>query len=300
MKTTIDVTQDLTAIIELADDLLTEAVIKAGDPLMPGGLAMVALAPVASPDEWAETLEAAEHRAQAKELDLPAVEDDDDWEPPLQTLLFWSESWRVEHGYPLSAKPTLASEANFIRWALEWAWENEVHWEDFARDVSKARTRLESIEKAGVRPAFRGAPCLYDECRGKRLIRKTVPCRDENGEKSWRLTDWHCPNCKRQWSEEDYARNVYAAVERTHWLNLNDEAWCTYDRAARHVERPEGTIRSWVSRGEVSVMCSVDTRRTFVLLVDVEARAVEAHARWLRMVWLHPADCKCGQHSDVA
>ena len=295
----IPVAQNLTAIVELSERLEDQAINDANDALMPGGLAMVALAAVANLEAWGNKLDAAERRARAYGLSL-TVDDDDEWEPPLQTLLFWSEDLRRIHDLENEARPTITSEANVIRWALDWLWENEPHFEDFAEDIRKTRNRLENLMLAGARPAFRGAPCMYDECRGKRLIRKTVPTRDEDGNKVWRLTDWHCPKCKRSWSPEDYERNIYAAIERTHWLNLDGEAWATYGRAARHVDRPEGTLRSWVSRGEVGAMCTLEDRRTFVLLGDVSVRDQLARARWLAMPHLHPEGCGCGQHEDAA
>jgi hypothetical protein len=182
-------------------------------------------------------------------------------------------------------RPTEATEANFLRWALDWAWDNEPHWDDFADDVRTAKTRMEGMLTEGERPAFRGVPCLYDECKGARLIRKTVPTRDKKGRKVWRLTDWHCPKCKRSWSEEDYTRNIYAAIQRDKIHVDADDTWCTVDHAAMLVKRPEGTVRSWVSRAEVAAFCTADDRkRTFVLLADVRERdrlAKERHARWL-------------------
>lgn len=276
----ITVAQHLTAIVELSERLEDQAINDANDHLMPGGLAMVALGAVANLEAWSNKLEAAERRALEYGLAL-VIDDDEEWLPPLQTLLFWSEDLRRTHDLETESRPTIASEANVIRWALDWMWENEPHFEDFARDMARARARIENLLTDGNRPAFRGAPCLYDECRGKRLIRKTVPCRDENGEKTYRLTDWHCPNCKRQWSEEDYLRNVYAAVERTHWITLNDESWCTVARAARHVDRPEATIRSWINRAQVRAACVVDdpARRTMVSLIDVVSRDELARQR---------------------
>lgn len=303
MRTTVDVARDLTAIEQLAGALEDEAVHRAAHPLMPGGLAMVALGPVASSATYDAQLDELEELAiayaYAHGLDssdlMPETYEDVNWEPPLQTLLFWSEDWRNQHDRPLvdehghARRPTVATEASFIRWALDWAWDNELHWNDFADDVRAVRSRLESVLYDGVRVVARGAPCLYEECRGARLVRKTVPTRGPNGRKAWRLTDWHCPRCKRSWSEEAYAGNVYAAIERSHWedmagLDGEPEAWCTVDRAARKVDRPEGTIRSWVSRGEVLAACSIRTRRTLVRLADVEARdqlARDRRARWI-------------------
>lgn len=293
------VASDLTAIVQLSEALEANAVANAGNKTMPGGNAMVALAGVASPSAWARQLDALEAAAleTARELGVSVEslwpgsdEQPGDWEPPLQSLLFWSEAWRLEHGYPLRPRPTLLSESTFIRWALPWAWANEPHWSDFAQDVHAARRRLEDELHAGRRPTFRGVPCLYDECRGTRLIRTTVPTRGPQGEKAWRLTDWHCPQCKRSWTEHEYERNIYAAIVRSKVDIVGDDMWCTVDHASTRIGRPEGTIRSWVSRGDVSAACWLDGRHTYVLFSDVEHRHQLALAR--RAKWLAAAAAK--------
>lgn len=282
------VAQHLSAIEDLSCHLESQAIAKANDRELPGGSAMVALAGVANIEAWQNIVDTSLRLAYAYDEEPPEIDDDDTFEPPLQTLCFWSEQLRREHGDEYDKRPTISSEAGYIRFMLNWMWENEPHWDDFVDDIRKARTRLENMLHAGVRVAFRGAPCLYDECKGARLIRKTVPTRDEQGNKAWRLTDWHCPRCKRSWDEKAYARNIYAAVERSHFDDLGtNETWCTVSRAARRVDRPQGTIRSWISRGEVAAACLLDgsrESRTFVLLDDVVQRdrlAKGRHAAWL-------------------
>lgn len=277
------VARDLREIEELHGRLMVQAINDAGATVdgmsLPGGEAMVALANVASPDEWSENVAAAEftHYAMCPRHDhtrcsfAEQVADEDDAEPPLQTLLFWSEQWRTEAGYTLD-HPTMRTEANFIRSNLAWAWDNLLEFADFAKDIATARSRLENLLKAGNRPAYRGVPCMYDECKGARLIRVTVPARGDDGLKTWRLTDWHCPKCKRSWTEDEYARNVYAASESVHYRNMGDEAWCTVDRAATRVGRPPATVWSWVNRCQIVSVCTLVDQRTFVLVADVHDR----------------------------
>lgn len=288
-----DVARDLTEITKLAADLEDEAVHHGDDPEMPGGDALAALAGVASPSVYAGRLdnleEAAIAFAFAHGLDptdtMPGTPDEDDWEPPLQTLLFWSEAWRMEQDWAVLSRPTITTEANFIRASLDWAWETELHWDDFARDIRQARARLENLLYAGQRVVARGVCCLYDECGGARLVRKTVPTAGtgkDKGKKLWRLTDWHCPRCHRSWDERAYASHVYAAIERTHWEDFDGEVWCTISRAARSVGRNELTIRTWVERGQVRAACQIGTHRLIVSHSDVAARdrlAKERHAR---------------------
>lgn len=267
----VKVARDLTAIVDLYTRLHAEAEHKANDPLMPGGLAMVSLANVANLEAW-------EHRYESSEtFGRPAdhvFDEDDTWEPPLQTLCFWSEAWRNEHGAEYDQRPTLATEANFIRWALPWAWDSELHWDDFARDIANARRRLENLLHEGQR-AERGAPCLYETCGGVRLVRKLVPGRDDEGHKVWRLSDWHCPRCKRSWDEKRYASMVTAAHEAAKVEEIEGVVWCTIDHAARVLQMSPKTIRTWITRRHVSEVCVIQGRRRFVSLEEVRDRREE-------------------------
>lgn len=275
----VQVAQDLTAIVELSDDLLAEAVIKASDPLMPGGLAMVALGHVSSLEEWAETLEAAEHRhsTDPKRWAEPVIEDDDEWEPPLQTLLFWSEAWRTEHGYPLAERPTLASEANFIRWALGWAWDNELHWDDFAADIRKAKSRLEDLLKEGLRSSH-GVPCFdcnVDLIRPSRPPREVRWCEGHEGVCTWPhrfcahdrgglADEWKCPSCDRRYGVEDYAR----AVRSAHYAHAD---YLAGPEAALRTGVTLGKIRVWAHRGKVPKRIDRETRRVLYHVPSIEA-----------------------------
>lgn len=291
----VTIAKTLSEIADLYAALLVQAIHKANDQLMPGGHAMVALASVGSPEEWAELVGYAElqHIATCNRYDhtrcryAEHVADEDGTEPPLQTLLFWSEQWRAQHGYTLERRPTMTTEVNFIRGTLNWAWENEIHWDAFAADIRATKTRLENLLYAGER-AERGVPCLYDECRGARLVKKLEPCRAEGGGKGWRFTDWHCPKCKRTWTDENYAAMVTAANEAAKVEHIDGEAWCTVDYAARHVGRPEATIRVWLHRSSdpddsghpIATACIVKGRRTrFVRLADVVKRHEHAQRK---------------------
>lgn len=265
MRTPDDVARDLTAICELVDALEDQAVAKSTDREIPGGAAMVALAPVASPEAWEFTYEAREERGR----DVTHVADhDDDFAPPLQLLLFWSEEWRREHNRESDRRPTVASEAAFIRQCLDWAWEHEVRFEDFADDVATARKRLENVLYAGTR-AEHGAPCMYDECRGARLTR-TV---DDRGVRS----DWHCPRCHREWDEDRYAAMVTAAHEASRFEDIDGVTWCSVEYAARNVGRSVKTIRTWRDRDGLETVCIIAGRRErFVRLDQVRERDEKA------------------------
>lgn len=280
--------QHLTEIEKLAAWLEDQAIHRADDILMPGGRATVALAYVGSPREWAEQVAADElyhltaclksshkHCTYAEQA---AVGEDD--ETPLQTLLFWSEAWREEHGYELDRRPTLATEVGFLRGSLSWAWANEMHWDDFVRDLGDTQTRLENLLMQGIR-SERGVPCMYDECKGVRLVRKIEPTRDKDGHKTWRMSDWHCPRCHRQWNEERYRSNIAAAAWKAQSEDIDGETWCSVKYAARKVERTESCVRAWVTKhADWPRVCVIKGRRIgFVRLADVEGHAEKAKRR---------------------
>lgn len=180
----ITVAQHLTAIVELSERLEDQAINDANDHLMPGGLAMVALGAVANLEAWSNKLEAAERRALEYGLAL-VIDDDEEWLPPLQTLLFWSEDLRRIHDQefeptPHRPYPTTATEANIIRHHLDWLWENEPRFMDFAEDMAGVVKRLEALLTEGLR-AKRGVPCLSVECDGGILVQPVANRRGECG-----------------------------------------------------------------------------------------------------------------------
>lgn len=279
----------LTEISNLADWLEDQAENRASDRLMPGGRATVALAHVASPREWAENIAADElyHLSTCVKFDhthckyaVAAVDDDPDDEPPLQTLRYWSEAWRTEHGYESDRTPTIQTEANFLRGSLNWAWANEVHWDDFVQDLERAQAKLENLLMRGIR-SERGVPCMYDECGGKRLVRKMVPARDKStGLKTWRLTNWHCPRCHREWDEDRYRASVAAAAWAAQSEEIDGETWCSAKYAARKVDRTESCVRGWIAKHDWPTACMIRGRRTgFVRLADVAEHAAKAKRR---------------------
>ena len=175
----VKVARDLSEIRKLAVALEAQAVSKASDRLMPGGLAMVSLAADADLDQWAERIAAAELRhfegpnacpkANHTECVIHGAEhvedeDDQDAEDPLRSLLWWSEERRERYGYPLDGRqPTLLTETAFLRWALDAMWRDEPRWQDFADDVNHARRSLESMLSAGQRAQRTRVPCQHCE-----------------------------------------------------------------------------------------------------------------------------------------
>lgn len=271
-RTTTKVAANLTEILRLWNDLEAQAETLASAQVdghsLPGGEAMVALGPIASLEAWGWLQDTTEATGRA----YTSVEDEDPDEAwsPYQILRFWSESWRAERGedYEIRGGYTIATESAYLRSALDWAWDNELGWNDFADDVDSARVKLENILSSGVRPAFKGAACMYD---GATLVRYTRPT-SKGGRKAFVLSDWQCPRCRRTWDEDSYARNLHAAGESLHYRNIDDETWWSVERAAKRVGRPWATLRVWVHRNEIRSACSLLDGRVFVYLPDVIAR----------------------------
>lgn len=298
----IKLSRDLAEIVLLTDDLRGQAVNDAGAHVdgtsLPGGRAMIALAPVADQATWERQVEVIE-RAWAATVatadvdgwpagmspdDRPdiASDEDDTTEPALQLLRFWSDHYRRITQRDWLHIKTLVTEANYLRTNLEWILNREPHADVFARDVRLARRSLENILAAGER-SERGVPCMYDECKGVRLVRKLVPARGPDGEKIYRHSDWHCPRCKRTWDEDAYWRNVGAANERAQREDISGRTWCSIDYASRDVGRPVKTIRTWIDRQELSVVCIILGRRAkYVDLDEVRERHALAEERTKR------------------
>lgn len=251
----VKVARDLREIVEMCAHLDDQAEHKANVKLdgrvLPGGLAMVALSPVANLEAWENQQQAAERTGRPY---ASAEDEDGDWEPPLQTLLFWSEQWRAQHGQefepePHRPYPTVATEANWIRWALNWAWDNEPQWDDFAADVRAARVRVENVLYAGNRAERTRITCDHCE-KAPRLIRKYGDATD--GTEDW----WLCPSCKHRFDTEGVSR-AHAKMLRSEgaekWVHQIDAIGTLKAQG-----RAEPTVRAWLVDKTIAVSSYCD------------------------------------------
>lgn len=238
--------RDIRAILDMADMLADRAIDLADDPTIVGGMAMVALGPEADLEEWAERLAHDElsHPTRCPKRDhsecgydwRAADEDDQHHEPPLQTLLFWSEAWRDQHGYPLEGRrPTIVTEAKFIGHMVGWAWDNEPHFDDFAADLTATRARMENLVRDGVRETR--SRILCDRCKEpKRLIRKWG--------KGERPDTWKAPCCKAELTDTE-AKRAHARQMRS----VGAERWVEVSEAVAALRVQgwqERTVRRWL------------------------------------------------------
>lgn len=255
---TAKVARDLTEIVDLHERLAAQAEHQATHSLMPGGHAMVALAPVANLEAWENLNDATERYAKA----YTSAEDEDPDEAwsPFQILEFWSEQWRREHGAEYGTRPTITSEANFIRWALDWAWDNEPAWDDFAADVRRARVRLEDILHAGNRVELSRIVCPDCDSKPRLIVLRGVA--DDGSDDRWK-----CQACRARFDTDD-VRRAHAKMLRSEGA----ERWVHQVDAIATLKtqgRSERTVRSWLADGEGNGYCDPVTHQVWVWWPDL-------------------------------
>lgn len=258
----VKVARDLTEIERMSHQLDEQAEHKANASLdqhhLPGGLAMVSLAPVANLGAWHNRLATAERLG----ADTSWLEDEDsEWEPVLQTLCFWSEQWRAHHGNEYDQRPTIGTEANFIRWALPWAWDNLPEWDDFAQDIRDARVRMENVLYAGNRAERTRIECDQCDAKKRRLVKLYGEATDGSDD------IWKCPACKHRFNAEDTSR-AHAKMLRSEgaakWVHQADAIGTLKAQG-----RPERTIRAWLAEGEGEAYCDPVTHECWVWWPDL-------------------------------
>jgi len=261
----VKVARDLTAILDLYARLHAQAEHSGGSPLMPGGAAMVALGNVANVEAWENRQQATERYGHA--YTSVVDEDPDEAWSAFQLIEFWSEDWRNIHSQdfeptPTRPRPTIASEANFVRWALDWAWDNEPYWDDFALDINRARVRLEDILAAGKR--FERSRIECDRCDAKAGLLVFRGVADDGNDDRWKCSN---PTCKARLTSED--------VQRAHAKMLRSEGaerWVPQVDAISLLKaqgRPERTVRQWLADGDGSGYCDPVTHQVWVWWPDL-------------------------------
>lgn len=259
----VKVARDLTEIVDLYARLETQAISDGDNPDMPGGAAMVALGHVANMEAW-ENRQQATERYQRAYTSVVDEDPDESWSA-FQLIEFWSEEWRRVHemdfeATPRRPRPTIASEANFVRWALDWAWDNEPRWDDFAADIRRARVKLEDILAAGNR--FEKSRIECDRCDDKPGLLVFRGVADDGSDDRWK-----CPACGARLNSDD--------VQRAHAKMLRSEGakrWVPQADAISLLKaqgRPERTVRQWLADGEGSGYCDPKTHQVWVWWPDL-------------------------------
>jgi len=252
------VARDLTEIEALYAQLPEQAQNDSNAALMPGGRAMVALAPVANLERWAHLNDAGERYG--RPYTFADLEDDDDHAPAPQLIAYWAEQWRRIHGAEYGQKATVATEVNFIRYQLPWAWDNldDPEWLAFAADINRARRNLEDILFAGTRADRTRIVCDEGHDRPQRLL--VLLGSSEDGSED----TWKCPlaGCKKRFDRDGISR-AHAKMLRSEgaerWVHQVDAI-----ATLRSIGRSENTVRSWLQAGEGEGYCDPITHEVWV------------------------------------
>lgn len=249
---TIQPARDLAEIERLCAWLRDQALHRPHVPLRhpqtaPGGDASMLSGPMSplSREDAVEFIERwnADHYGEACIVDLSHLNDEP--ENPdadlLTSLLFWSEDFRKRAGSAMPHRPSIASEASWLRSAVPWVYDHEPKWQDFAADVNDVRVAMENLLSAGVRSTRTRVPCL--DC-GTRLIRVYQP---------QAAHDYHkCPWCKRRYDKPAFDRakaDHFASRPAEKFVRLQDARDLICDKDRPDGCRPARTFRKWLSDG---------------------------------------------------
>lgn len=276
--------RDLTEIVAMTAALHDQAIDDANQHIdgrsLPGGNAMIALAPVGNLAIWEGRYEGHEHRNRIvhpdRAIDLTHIDDEDDtWEPPLQTLRYWSDQWRRAHNADWDHIPTIATEAHFLRWLIDNGAIDIDHpdWNHFTRDIRRARLRLEDVVHDGHRPERTRIVC--DRCdTAPRLIHHRGSL-DDGSEDSWK-----CTACKHRFDRDELSK-AHAKMLRSDgaekWVHQADAIGTLKAQG-----RSERTVRQWLSEGEGEAYCDPTTHEVWVWWPDLWRRHLVTPTRQRR------------------
>lgn len=278
-KARLSIAVDLSEIVRMFAALKLEAVNRAGDPDIPGGMAMVLLGPGADVEAFGYAQMSELMGRTHKRVWLP---NKGDVEPPLSYLASWNDIIRDARGIePSTKRALLMDEVESIRHALDWMlsvnddgepWFMQV--EDFADGLRKVRRAMENVLHDGERQEWINAKCRACD-KHPRLIREPGPLEDGS------LDNYRCPNCDRSGGREWVA-------QCWHWMvgeKGDPPEWVTVKVAAAATGRSPKTIHRWT---EPRVNGSVKVRKREGETTEIEvnwedvriAHDTAAHRPW--------------------
>lgn len=184
--------------------------------------------------------------------------------PPLAVLTHWEDRVRARLDQPTDLAPTMERAAAYLDRHLHEA-ACDLSFIPMARTFSATVRQLEDVLLDGVRPERSRVPCL--EC-GTRLIKVYS---------DKLVDDYHlCPRCG-----ERYDAGRYERAKHDHLVSEGADRYVYVAAAASAIGRPERTLRTWITRGQVA-----STRDAAGRLVawwpDVRAQHLSATARSTR------------------
>lgn len=259
-----DVRSDLEAIASMCAALPTEATHRGVD-----SEAMNLLGPVADPESLGHM------RASVNVGRIPAdwLEAADDERHPLLVLGTWQQAYAEAFEHVDPSRITVSGAASYLDRNLTYAGaEEDVEFNQFAREVSACRTYMERVLHDGEQIET-GAPCMT--C-SKPLLRVY-----SGAELPWTHRDhshplapddgWACRSCREWRSEQDYRLNVAD-------LHRDNAEWLTDQEMQVRTGIRAGTVREWArSRDDRDALVSKrrDSGRVVYLVADVERVAGE-------------------------
>ena len=280
-KMRVRIARDLRAIEDMYDNLKIEAVNRAGDPNIPGGMAMVMLGPGAD----VEAFGYAQLSAIMGRVDPGSVEADD-IEQPLSFLAGWVDIVREERDQPSDLKATISREVDYLGKSTDWMLSNDeygdmrfIQVDDFAEHLAKVRRALENVLHAGHRATRIRAECKSCDAAPRLCLRQ--------GEATDGSQDhWYCPNCYHVYDQDGISR-----CWRQMFVKRGDAPeWMPLRAAAASVGRPVSTVRTWTlppDRGDGAPKRRADGSQIPPL---VESELREDGRSWVRWADVRAAD----------
>lgn len=233
-------------------------------------------------------------RSQIRGVLLPNGErsdehEEDEWETDAPSVAFelsrWEDDWRLVRQEPAAeGAATVAAAVRYLGGLrLSWAGAHHEAFDEFASDLRRLVSRLRTAAGTAERPVT-GVECL--NCEGVALQRRYrdrkqghgclghwdrcawpyAPhgCTDSGGLED----DWHCPRCKRPYSEKEYD----LAVAQRHAMARKGLVTASVVEDTLGIR--EDRLRQWASRGKVSRRGTDGRGRTLYALDEVRSHAV--------------------------
>lgn len=201
---------------------------------------------------------------------------------PLIVLGTWAEAYIEAFDHDEPARITVDGAASYLDRNLSYASaEDDIAFEDFARDLRSCRVHIERVLHDGEQ-IEQGAPCLNCETVRLELVRT-------DGEDRWR-----CPRCRLSSNDAQYRFAVKQAfIQRSPELNADDMAIRTGVPASTirrwtHTKRDQAEGKDPVEHPPIVAASGRVSDRKVYLVADVEFVRDNGGER-LRDSWLAPA-----------
>lgn len=176
--------------------------------------------------------------------DFPRTLAADDPHHPYAVLGRWDMAIRESYGPETDLFVTVSRAADYLTGPVMERFAHTQEFEDFARDVARCLTHLETVLSDSREPE-KGAPCptcreVRDDHKGPRLRKRygaDVTGKDDT---------WHCPDVPAHW----WADVEYRTRVDGDYLN-HAQALTASQMHEAHGIKP-GTLRQWANRGTVA------------------------------------------------